>query len=888
MPDLLDYLFGAASFMPHGYCLLWRPDLVALHAVADALTAAAYFAIPCAILVFLRRRGDLHYPWIAGLFAAFILACGLTHVADLATLWVPVYGLQGLLKAGTAIISVTTAVALWPLLPRLLALPSPAVLQSQNDALGAEVARRAAAEGALALARDELELRVAARTAELAEANGRLNAEIVERRRAEEAARASEIRLQTTTDSLRSAVEATSLGIWDVDAVSGTCRWSVEQKAILGLAPDIEPNYELFHSLIHPDDSQWVGDRFRQAFEPAGGGKYVADFRIRRANDGAERWVAATGRVYFDEAGRPTRGIGTLADITDRKRAVEALRESEERYRALVDTSPDAVYVHRRGIILLANQQAAALLGARDAPDLVGREIFTLVDETSLALARARTATLSVPGARAELAELTYRRLDGTPFAVEAAAASVLIDGELVVQVVFRDVTARKQANSVLQARTAELETMMETVPIAVWLAHDPECRRITGNRHASDTLRVAAAGNQSLSAPSQERPEHFRVYKDNREVPFERLPVQRAARGEIVRNEELRIVFDDGTYFDELASATPVRDAAGTVVGAVGAAVDITERKVAEERVRHAALHDPLTGLPNRALFHDRLGHALTRTRRNGGRTAVMLLDLDQFKEVNDSLGHTAGDALLREVAARLRGLTRASDTWARLGGDEFALVQEGVTELDAPDQMARRVLAVLEAPFVIEEQEIEVSASLGITTFPDHGDTAERLIRNADVALYRAKAAGRSRFEHYGREMDLQLLKVRNLQRGLRHALAEGGLDLAYQPVFELPGQRLAKVEALLRWNHPGGGQMPPATFIPIAEASGLIHAIGDWVLRVTCRQAAIWRDAGRPLKVAVNVSAAQLRRAEFAGTGPRRARRGRAWTRASSSSS
>ena len=126
MPDLLDYLFGAASFMPHGYCLLWRPDLVALHAVADALTAAAYFAIPCAILVFLRRRGDLHYPWMAGLFAAFILACGLTHVADLATLWVPVYGLQGLLKAGTAIISVTTAVALWPLLPRLLALPSPA------------------------------------------------------------------------------------------------------------------------------------------------------------------------------------------------------------------------------------------------------------------------------------------------------------------------------------------------------------------------------------------------------------------------------------------------------------------------------------------------------------------------------------------------------------------------------------------------------------------------------------------------------------------------------------------------------------------------------------------------------------------------------------------
>ena len=159
---------------------------------------------------------------------------------------------------------------------------------------------------------------------------------------------------------------------------------------------------------------------------------------------------------------------------------------------------------------------------------------------------------------------------------------------------------------------------------------------------------------------------------------------------------------------------------------------------------------------------------------------------------------------------------------------------------------------------------------------------------MRNADVALYRAKAAGRSRFEHYGREMDRELLKVRNLQRGLRHALAEGGLELAYQPVFELPGQRLAKVEALLRWNHPGGGQIPPASFIPIAEASGLIHPIGDWVLRVACRQAAIWRDAGRPLKVAVNVSAAQLRRAEFVELGPRRARRGGPGRRACSSSS
>jgi diguanylate cyclase (GGDEF)-like protein/PAS domain S-box-containing protein len=867
MADLLDYLFGAAAFVPHGYCLLWRPDLVALHAVSDVLTAAAYFSIPCAIVLFVRRRSDLHYPWLAGLFATFILACGITHVADFATLWVPAYGLQGLLKAGTATVSVVTAVALWPLLPRLLALPSPAALQRQNDALGAEVARRAAAESALARARDQLELRVAERTVELAEANLRLEAEIVERRRAEEIARASEARLRTATDSLRLAVEATSLGIWDVDAVSETRRWSDEQKAILGLSPESEPDYALFDSLIHPEDRQWVNESYRRAFVPASGGRYTAEFRIGRARDGAVRWVAATGRVFFDATGQPIRAIGTLADVTERVRAVAALRESEERYRALIDTGPDAVYVHRQGVIVVANQQAAALFGARDAADLIGREIFALVDEASLQLARARTAALATPGARAELCELTYRRLDGTPFAVEAAAVSVLIDCQLVIQVVFRDITARKLAESVLEARTAELETVMETVPVAVWLAHDTQSQRISGNRFAAEMLRIGSASNQSLSAPDGQRPTHFRVFKQCQEIPSDQLPVQRAARGEIVRSEELRVVFEDGTYIDELVSATPIRDGAGTIVGAVGAAVDISERKAAEERVRHTALHDPLTALPNRLLFYDRLGNALARARRTGACITVMLLDLDQFKEVNDSMGHTAGDVLLCEVAARLRGLTRVGDTWARLGGDEFALLQEGIAEADAADQTACRVLAALDSPFLIEEQEIEISASLGVTVFPDHGDTAERLIRNADVALYRAKAAGRSRFERYGYEMDRQLLNVRNLQRGLRRALAEGELELAYQPMFDLPSQRLSKVEALLRWILPDGGQIPPASFIPIAETSGLIHPLGEWVLQVACRQAAAWRDAGRPLKTAVNVSAAQLRRSEFA---------------------
>jgi diguanylate cyclase (GGDEF)-like protein/PAS domain S-box-containing protein len=527
------------------------------------------------------------------------------------------------------------------------------------------------------------------------------------------------------------------------------------------------------------------------------------------------------------------------------------------------------VLVHREGTIILANRQAVALFGAESAAELIGRSVFTLVERESLARARARTAALNVAGARAELAELTYLRLDGTPFAVEAAAAAISLEGRLVIQVVFRDITARKRVEAALQARTAELETVLETVPVAVWLAHDPEARRITGNPSAARRLRLSTSDNQSKTAPEGEAPSHFRIFRDGREVPATDLPLQRAARGERVRNEELRILFDDGSFIDELMSATPIHDARGQVVGAVGAAVDISDRKAVEEQIRHLALHDPLTGLPNRRLFNDRLRQALARAERSGQSLAVMLLDLDQFKEVNDTLGHGVGDKLLSAVAARLTGIARAGDSWARLGGDEFALLQEGLESASGAIPVARRTLAALSTPFSVEQRELQIGASLGVTVFPDDGDTPEQLLRRADVALYRAKSAGRGRFERYRSELDEALHASRSLEQALRGALCGAGLALVYQPVFEISGRRLTKVEALLRWTQPDGRQVTPEIFIPVAEASGLIHEIGGWVLRAACRQAAAWQAGGQPLKVAVNVSPAQLRQAGFAAS-------------------
>ena len=263
--------------------------------------------------------------------------------------------------------------------------------------------------------------------------------------------------------------------------------------------------------------------------------------------------------------------------------------------------------------------------------------------------------------------------------------------------------------------------------------------------------------------------------------------------------------------------------------------------------------------------LFQDRLASALARARRQGGQVAVMLLDLDHFKEVNDTLGHTVGDALLREVASRLATVARASDTWARLGGDEFALVQEGLQGSRGGHGHGRRASW---PPWTgrsgSTSHELAVACSLGVTIYPTDGDTPEKLVRNADVALYRAKSAGRGRFEPYHGELDRELRRDRRLQRELRRALDADEFELVYQPIFALPRQRLVKVEALVRWHQSDGSPVPPATFIPLAEKSGLIHSLGEWVLARVCRQGAAWATAGRPLKIAVNVSAAQLRHA------------------------
>ncbi|WP_409333276.1 putative bifunctional diguanylate cyclase/phosphodiesterase [Trujillonella humicola] len=297
-------------------------------------------------------------------------------------------------------------------------------------------------------------------------------------------------------------------------------------------------------------------------------------------------------------------------------------------------------------------------------------------------------------------------------------------------------------------------------------------------------------------------------------------------------------------------------------VGGVVVHVTDITDRKRAEEALAHQAFHDALTGLANRALFTDRVEQALLRGARGRGRPALVFIDLDGFKGVNDTLGHLAGDALLREVAARLRSAVRADDTVARLGGDEFAvLVEQSGTGCEEAVTTAERVLAVLATPVVLDGQSVTVSGSIGVAV-GDAGATGDSLLGDADIAMYAAKLAGRGRCLVFDPEMRAAAVAARELEQELHGALAAGEFRMVYQPVVDLAGGAVTGFEALLRWDSPALGPVSPSRFVPVAEASGLIEEIGAWALREACTAAARWRtEHGRDLTMAVNVSAVQL---------------------------
>jgi diguanylate cyclase (GGDEF)-like protein/PAS domain S-box-containing protein len=485
-------------------------------------------------------------------------------------------------------------------------------------------------------------------------------------------------------------------------------------------------------------------------------------------------------------------------------------------------------------------------------------------DDRSRVLIAAEKARLS---GQEERVEYRMRHKDGSWRTLESTACAIRNargqTDKLVI--VNRDITERKRTeelllhNAALRHAEEKYRAIFEDAVVGIFQM-TPEGRPLNINR--------ALAQIHGYDSPAQLMGEVSnlvsQLFVGSRQI--DELKRVLDEKG-VVRSAEMEVHCRDRTKKWVLANMRAVHDCNGKIVLHEGTLEDITDRKVAENRVQFLAYYDALTELPNRTLLQDRLGKALASSRRQKDKVAVLFLDLDRFKVINDSLGHSCGDLLLRKVADRLKGQVREQDTVARVGGDEFLVVLTGVKDVMDAAIVAEKIMDALIADLVIQGRKLSVSCSMGISIFPEHGADGETLIKNADAAMYSAKESGRNTFHFFSEEMNAQVMERLTLEHGLRAALDKKELFLVYQPQMDVATGTIVGLEALLRWQHPELGIMSPDRFMSIAESSGLILPIGAWVLRTACSQARRWQDEGLcAMPVAVNVSAVQFRQQGF----------------------
>lgn len=457
--------------------------------------------------------------------------------------------------------------------------------------------------------------------------------------------------------------------------------------------------------------------------------------------------------------------------------------------------------------------------------------------------------------------EIVNRRKDGELYTEEMTVTPVSSQSESITHFVAikQDITDRKLAEQALSQAEEKYRAIFEDAVIGIFQI-TPEGRPVSINR--------ALAQMHGYDSPEEFLTEVCDVSHEVFVDPLQIVHLLRevAANGQ-VRGAEVEVYRRDRSRKWVVANMRAARDASGEIVLYEGTIEDITDRKIAEERVQFLAYYDALTGLPNRVLLQDRIGRVLATARRRKEVVAVLFLDLDRFKIINDSLGHSFGDALLQEAASRLQALMREQDTVARVGGDEFVGVLTSVKRASDAAVAAQRVLNAMAAEFCVNGHTINVTCSVGISMFPDHGLDGETLIKNADAAMYCAKQRGPNNIEFFTENLNIQIIERLTLENGLRLALERRELFLEYQPQMDILTGGIVGVEALIRWQHPEMGLIPPDKFIRIAENSGLIVPIGEWVLMTACTQARRWQEEDLPpMRIAVNVSAVQFRQDGF----------------------
>ena len=657
----------------------------------------------------------------------------------------------------------------------------------------------------------------------------------------------TESALQTSRETLKLAVEVSQIGTWDWHIASNQLRWDDQHYRLMGYEPGaVVPNYDLWRKAVHPDDLPRIDRAVAHALTTQS--EYFEEYRLMLP-DGQIRWVLGKGRGLQNQQGQTIHMLGVMLDITEAKQTAAHLRQSEIANQQILQAIPDLL------IWMTADGTCVGLSGTQNVANLlpdyhpIGTNQYELLP-ADLAQLRQEAIRTALTTGHLQIYEQEIT-IGGRLQYEEVRVVPVEADQVLVI---VRDISDRKQAELALAQSEERYRLVTENMSDLVCL-HQPDGRflYISPSCHALLGYDPEDLMNQN--------PYPLVHPEDRRKI---REAYQKVLAGDLIL-VTYRVRHQSGAYIWLETLAKPIRDRSGQITHLQVTSRDVGDRVAVEAQLRHDALHDALTGLPNRSLLMERLDLALKRTRRHPDLIiAVLFLDFDHFKVINDSLGHLIGDRLLITIAGKLQGFIRDTDLVSRIGGDEFVILLEEIEKPKEAVMVAERMLVDLQTPLLVDGREVFITASIGIVFSSAKHHQAEDLLRDADIAMYRAKADGRSQYAIFDPQMHDQVLQRLQLENDLRRALDQGEFRLYYQPIVALDTLQLVGFEALLRWQNPVLGLVAPDRFITVAEETGLIIPIGDWVLRTGCQQLAHWQTripAARHLKLTVNLSVKQL---------------------------
>ncbi len=796
-----------------------------MHVLSDGLTTLLYFTAPIWIAALLSFRRTIVTRGLAVAMVAFIMACGCTHLIEFLIDGDPESSLQAAIELIAASLAITALLLFWSRDTASPGLPQPINLADENASLRAEIERHVVNEDHMRRAFEQQGRQVEHATKALSLAYTKLNA---------------------NREQLAFALEAANDGLWDWRFPDRSIYLSARLAEMLGHeARELTVSSDLRWSFIHQDDRARALSAFEDHLQGASE-LYECEYRLR-THKGDTIWILDRGKVVArDPLGKALRAVGMATDITRRKTAETALQISNRKIQRLYEHTPALLYsVDADGRLLTVTRHWLDRMGYAQG-DVIGRRSIDFMT----AAARERIAADALPAFRRDgkITDFPCQMVtkSGAVFDALLSATSERDAGGAVVRslAVLIDVTERNQALRQVGESEARLLLALEGAREGLW----------DWNVSSGDLFLSARAGAILGFEPGDlpSKIDFWRALLPDEDRERFMANLEELGQGKLpslVCEQEIRPIGRDPLWIEWRASSvSPTPRLPGRRV--IGIFRDITKRKRTELQTAYRALHDGLTGLPNRIAFEEQLQRAHAEVELTGRPLAVMFLDLDRFKAVNDSFGHEQGDRLLIEVGRRLQRCVRKSDFVARFGGDEFAIMAREHKKTSDISQLAERIIKTVTQPIKIDGQDVTIGVSIGITAFPEDRSPAGSLIANADLALYRAKQTGRGGWQRYHPGMPTRRQsKTPSSDAALYESLKAGEFDVYYQPIIRTEDLQLRGLESVLYWRHPLRGKLSASAFLPEMLNSPFLRFLFEWGLKLATEQYASWRELGLP---------------------------------------